>query len=69
MNQRVFITGMTCDHCAMSVRDALEKLEGVSSVSVDLKAGAASVETESEIAFEIYERAVADAGYTIGAVE
>jgi len=37
------ITGMTCSHCAASVKGALLECDGVSDVSVDLDAGAAYI--------------------------
>lgn len=69
MINRVFITDMSCNHCVMSVRDTLKKLEGITSVSVDLETGVATVDSEMEISFETYEKAVAGAGYSVGAVE
>ena len=37
------VTGMTCGHCKTAVHNALEDLEGVSHVDVDLDAGRARV--------------------------
>ncbi len=36
------IKGMSCGHCTASVKEALEKLENVSNVEVDLEKGEAS---------------------------
>ena len=38
------ITGMTCGHCEKSVKDALEGVEGVREVQVDLASGQARVD-------------------------
>ena len=38
------IEGMTCGHCKKAVEDALQSVEGVTSVEVDLEAGRARVE-------------------------
>jgi copper chaperone len=38
------VTGMTCQHCVRSVREALERQDGVRSADVDLQAGRAVVE-------------------------
>jgi copper chaperone len=38
------IKGMSCQHCVKSVTAALEKVEGVSQVSVDLEAAQATFE-------------------------
>jgi copper chaperone len=37
------VTGMTCGHCKTAVYNALEDLEGVTHVDVDLDAGRATV--------------------------
>ena len=41
---RVSVEGMSCDHCVLSVQEALESLEGVASVSVSLEDGIVLVE-------------------------
>lgn len=69
MTQRVRIDGMSCRHCAMSVREALNGIEGVSSVEVNLDDGMATVETTSEISKDAYSEAISRAGYTLSAVE
>ncbi len=38
----VQIKGMTCQHCVASIKDALEKIPGISNVKVDLEKGEAS---------------------------
>lgn len=38
------VSGMSCSHCTGAVQEALEKLDGVSNVSVDLDKGEASYE-------------------------
>tara|TARA_B100000614_G_scaffold173715_1_gene155161 strand:- start:236 stop:445 length:210 start_codon:yes stop_codon:yes gene_type:complete len=68
MTQQVYIKDMSCDHCAMSVRQALEKIDGVSTVTVDLQSGVASVNVQAEIPLETYAQSVSEAGYTVGAV-
>lgn len=68
MTQQVFIKDMNCDHCAMSVREAIEKLDGVSSVNVDLNSGVASVDVHAEIPLENYAQTVSDVGYTVWGV-
>ncbi len=44
MKSIVSIGGMSCGHCVMRVKTALEAVPGVGSVSVDLTSGKASVE-------------------------
>ncbi len=38
------VKGMSCSHCTGAVQDALEKLDGVKNVVVDLDKGEASYE-------------------------
>jgi len=42
----VKINGMKCQHCVKSVTEALEKIDGVSNVKVNLDAGEASYDGE-----------------------
>ena len=39
------VTGMTCGHCASAVTQELRALDGVTSVEVELRPGAASAVT------------------------
>ena len=44
MDKRVFkIDGMMCNHCRANVEKALQSLQGVDNVAVDLAAGTATV--------------------------
>jgi copper chaperone len=58
------VEGMTCEHCAKRVTEALEKIDGVVSVSVDVKEGKAYVQGEN-IDIAIMKKAVTDAGYDV----
>lgn len=68
MTQKVQVEGMSCGHCAMSVREALASLEGVSSVDVDLEGGTAHVESNRNIPQDAFARAIESAGYTFVSV-
>ena len=61
------IDGMSCGHCVMSVRQALEGLDGVKVESVSV--GAAAVEYDPSVASadDIVE-AINDAGYAAAPV-
>ena len=63
-NMVLNIEGMSCEHCSKRVREALEKVGGVESVSVDVKEGKAYVEGE-DIDMAALEQAVQDAGYEV----
>ena len=61
------ITGMTCAACVMHVENALEEVDGVQRVSVNLAAEKAGVTFgDGSADLETLARAVEDAGYGIG---
>jgi len=62
------VSGMTCQHCQMSVKGAIGKVDGVDSVEVDLKNGMAYISGDN-IAFDSLKGAVAAIGYTPGDVK
>lgn len=43
------VDGMTCQHCVMAVKKALESVEGVSAAEVDLDSGSARVQGQADI--------------------
>lgn len=58
------IEGMSCGHCVGAVKKALETLDGVSKVEVEV--GKARVEADPARAGRArLERAIADAGYEV----
>ena len=59
----VDIEGMSCEHCAKAVRESIEKIDGVKSVSVDVKEGKAYIEGEN-IDMQAVKDVVVKAGYT-----
>ncbi|MFD1849668.1 copper chaperone CopZ [Oceanobacillus bengalensis] len=60
------VKGMTCGHCKMSVEGALNELEGVSNVEVDLTTGNVTVSyDESKVTLESLRNAIEDQGYDV----
>jgi copper chaperone len=58
------VSGMTCQHCVKSVREALEQQDGVRSADVDLQAGRAVVDfDEARVTPGQLAGAVAEEGY------
>ena len=57
------VSGMSCGGCATSVERALTRVPGVTSVSVDLEAAMARVETDGSVARASLADAVVRAGY------
>lgn len=62
-NEAVHIDGMTCDHCVRTVTQALESIEGIREVTVDLAGGRAQYVAAEPIDREIIRAAVRRAGY------
>ena len=58
------VTGMTCAHCVMSVREEVSEVAGVAGVDVDLASGRMIV-SGSGIDDEAVRAAVAHAGYEV----
>ncbi len=60
------VEGMTCNHCVMHVRKALESVPGVQSVDVSLENHNATITyNEAEFDFETARKAVEEAGYRL----
>ena len=65
--QRTYtVTGMSCDHCALAVREEVAEVVGVERVDVDLDSGRLSV-VGADFADEDVRAAVASAGYEAAA--
>lgn len=58
------VTGMTCGHCVSAVTEEVSKIEGVTSVSVDLGSGTVTVEGTTPSNDQIRE-AIEEAGYEL----
>ena len=57
------VTGMTCGHCEMSVREEVEKIAGVESIDVSAQTGRLVVTSAAEIDADAVIAAVDEAGY------
>ena len=58
------VSGMTCDHCVLSVTEEVTEVQGVASVAVDLASGELNVRGEG-FADEAIRAAVVEAGYQV----
>ncbi len=56
------VKGMTCAHCEMRVRKALEAVSGVELAKPDHKKGVAVVEVSGDVSKETLVKAVNDTG-------
>ena len=65
MTKTVFIEGMTCHNCVRHVKEALQELDGVRDVKVDLESKKAVIEADYEIADRIIIDTFDDIGYQV----
>ncbi len=63
MSMTLNVEGMSCQHCVANVKKAVEALDGVDSVEVDLEAGKVAVEGSADA--DAVKAAIAQAGYTV----
>lgn len=60
------VEGMTCGHCSSAVEGALNELDGVSSVKVDLDTGKVDVKyDETKVSAAAMNEAIEDQGYDV----
>ncbi|MBS3907556.1 MAG: copper ion binding protein [Syntrophaceae bacterium] len=59
------VKGMSCQHCVMSVTKALNQLNGVQNVQVDLEKGEVRFDNVKGAAAEQIAKAIVDAGYEV----
>lgn len=65
------VEGMTCANCVAHVREELEQVPGVRTVSVDLRTGQASavqVVADRVLGEHALREAIDEAGYTVAAI-
>jgi copper chaperone len=62
------VKGMSCQHCVMSVTKALNQLDGVKNVQVDLAKGEVRFDNTKNIKSDQIQKAITDAGYQVVAV-
>lgn len=58
------VTGMTCSHCVLSVREEVSEVSGAEAVEIDLASGRLTVKGEG-VADDDVRRAVETAGYQL----
>ncbi|EKQ57415.1 MULTISPECIES: cation transporter [unclassified Clostridium] len=67
MKKKILIEGMSCEHCVAHVKNALEGIDGVSSVEVSLGGKYATAETDVDN--EILKEAIEEEGYDVVKIE
>ncbi len=61
--QKIQVKGMSCQHCVAAVKEALEKISGISQVTVSLEENQASY--EGEISKEQAKEAIEAIGFEV----
>ena len=59
----VIVSGMTCGHCASSVREEVGALAGVTDVEVDVASGRVTISSSAPIEADAIRGAIEEAGY------
>lgn len=63
--QTYVVQGMTCAHCVAAVTEEVARLDGVTSVDVDLETGAVTVTSAGPLDAQVVADAVDEAGYAV----
>ena len=61
----VKIKGMSCNHCVMAVTRALNEIDGVKDVKVDLAKGEATYDEVKPVDMDVVKAQIAKAGYEV----
>ncbi len=65
-NKKIFkVEGMKCEHCANKVISALEKIENIKKVKVDLKKGEVTCLYNNAVIEKDIIKAIEDLGYVV----
>jgi copper chaperone len=65
-NKKTFhVEGMSCEHCAERVKNALMQIEGIKSVAVNLKKKEVKIKFILEVPDNVIVKAVTEAGYQV----
>jgi copper chaperone len=59
------INGMSCNHCVMAVTKALNEIDGIKDVEVDLATGEATFEERGPVDMNAVREAIKKAGYEL----
>ena len=65
MKKILTVNGMNCNHCASSVKNALEGINGIEKAKVELEKKTATVFFKGEISDQTIIKAVTDSGFEV----
>lgn len=69
MKKKIYIDGMTCDHCLNRVKHALEEVDKVKDVQVNLKENFALIDFRGSIEDSLLTEVIDEAGYDVTKIE
>jgi len=69
MTKKVYIEGMSCNHCVKHVREALIQIDGVKDARVSLEGKYAEIDLDHDIDEKLIKDAVDNAGYEVTGIE
>lgn len=64
-SKTIIVEGMQCNHCKMSVEKALNTIEGVTKVDVDLESKKVIIESLKDISDDRVKQVIEEAGFTL----
>ena len=65
MDSVLKVKGMSCQHCVMSVTKALNQLDGIKNIQIDLAKGEVRFDNTKSVASDRIRNAITDAGYEV----
>lgn len=65
MKKKIYIEGMTCEHCLNRVKNTLNEIDNIKNVEVNLSEGYALIESDREIENSVLVDAIDEAGYDV----
>ncbi|NCC81558.1 MAG: heavy-metal-associated domain-containing protein [Clostridia bacterium] len=69
MKKKIYIEGMTCEHCLNRVKNALSEMDNIKEVQVNLAEGFALIESDREIVNSALTDTIDEAGYDVTKIE
>lgn len=69
MQKKVYIEGMSCQHCVRHATEALAELKGASNVQVNLEDKMATLELDPSVTDEMIKEAIQEVGYQVTGIE
>ena len=69
MKKTVKIEGMMCGHCEMSVRKALEAIDGIEQATVSHETGTAECTMSKDVNADVIRKAIEDRDFTFVSID